>query len=61
MQDDAPRLARLTPPAKLLLTLFLLIVGPGYLFGTANIFFQHQGADLDLLQLIDAGLHQSLI
>jgi hypothetical protein len=47
MQDDAPRLARLTPPAKLLLTLFLLIVGPGYLFGTANIFFQHQGADLE--------------
>ena len=39
------RVARLSLPAKLLVTLFLLIVGPGYLFGTANIFYKHQLAD----------------
>ncbi len=42
---ESIRLARLTLAAKLLVTLFLLIVGPGYLFGTANIFFKHQYAD----------------
>jgi len=44
---DSVRLANLTLPAKLLVTLFLLIVGPGYLFGTANILLQHQDADLE--------------
>ena len=39
------RLVRLPLSAKLLVTLFLLIVGPGYLFGTANILFKHQNAD----------------
>jgi len=45
MNWDALRLARLSLPAKLLITLLLLIIGPGYLFGTANIFFKHQNAD----------------
>ena len=39
------RLARLSLPAKLMITLLLLIIGPGYLFGTANILFKHQNAD----------------
>ena len=47
MNFDALRLSRLTLPAKLLVTLFVLIVGPGYLFGTANIVLQHQDADLE--------------
>ena len=47
MNWDSLRLSELTLPAKLLVTLFLLIVGPGYLFGTANIMFQHQDADLE--------------
>jgi hypothetical protein len=47
MAWDSFRLARLTVPAKLLMTFFLLIVGPGYLFGVANIMFQHQDADLE--------------
>jgi len=47
MKWDSLRLSRLTLPAKLLVTLFLLIVGPGYLFGTANIMLQHQDADLE--------------
>ena len=47
MTWDSLRLAKLTLPAKSLITLFLLIVGPGYLFGTANILFQHQDADLE--------------
>ena len=45
MNWDALRLARLSLPAKLLITLLLLIIGPGYLFGTANIYFKHQNAD----------------
>jgi hypothetical protein len=45
MSIDSLRLARLTVPGKLLVTLFVLIVGPGYLFGTANIMFKHQNAD----------------
>ncbi len=45
MSFDALRLARLTLPGKLLVTLFVLIVGPGYLFGTANIMLKHQDAD----------------
>ena len=39
------RLAKLSLPGKLLVTLFLLVIGPGYLFGTANIFYKHQLAD----------------
>jgi hypothetical protein len=45
MNGDVLRLASLSPPAKLLITLLLLIIGPGYLFGTANIYFKHQNAD----------------
>ena len=45
MNWDALRLARLSLPAKLLITLLLLIIGPGYLFGVANIYFKHQNAD----------------
>ena len=45
MNWDVLRLARLSPPAKLLITLLLLIIGPGYLFGMANIYFKHQNAD----------------
>jgi hypothetical protein len=47
MSWDSLRLARLALPAKILLTLFVLVVGPGYLVATANIFFQHQNADLE--------------
>jgi hypothetical protein len=47
MNWDSMRLATLPLPAKLLVTLFLLIVGPGYLFGTANIMLKHQDADLE--------------
>lgn len=47
MSWDTLRLSRLSLPAKLLVTLFLGIVGPGYLFGTANIMLQHQDADLE--------------
>jgi hypothetical protein len=45
MTWDALRLSRLPVGAKLMVTLFLLIVGPGYLFATANIFFKHKNAD----------------
>lgn len=45
MSFDALRLANLTVPGKLLVTLFVLIVGPGYLFGTLNIMLKHQDAD----------------
>jgi len=45
MNWDSLRLSRLTLPAKLLVTLFLLLVGPGYLFGMANILLKHQNAD----------------
>jgi hypothetical protein len=47
MNWDSLRLARLALPAKILLTLFVLVVGPGYLVATANIMFQHQDADLE--------------
>lgn len=47
MDCNALRLARFSLPAKFLLTLFLLLVGPGYLFGVANIVLQHQDADLE--------------
>jgi hypothetical protein len=47
MNFDDLRLARLTLPAKLLVTLFVLIIGVGYLFATANIMLQHQDADLE--------------
>jgi hypothetical protein len=45
MNGNGFRLAKLSLPGKLLVTLFLLIIGPGYLFGIANIFFKHQYAD----------------
>jgi hypothetical protein len=45
MNWDALRLARLSLPAKLLITLLLLIIGPGYLFSTANMYLKHQNAD----------------
>ena len=45
MNGDGIRLAKLTLPAKLMVTLFVLIVGPGYLCGIANIYFNHQLAD----------------
>jgi hypothetical protein len=45
MNCDCLRLARLSVPAKLLVTLFVLLVGPGYLVATLNIYVQHQDAD----------------
>lgn len=47
MNWDTMRLARLSRPAKVLVTLFLLLVGLGYLTATANIYMQHQDADLE--------------
>jgi hypothetical protein len=47
MNWESFRLARLSLAGKLLVTLFLLLVGPGYLVATANIFFKHQDADLE--------------
>lgn len=41
------RLADLPPPAKVLLTVFLALVGAGYLVAVANIYFKHHEADLD--------------
>ena len=45
MNWDSMRLAGLSLPAKVLVTLFLGLVGLGYLAATANIYLQHQGAD----------------
>jgi hypothetical protein len=39
------RLANLSPAAKVTLTLFLAIVGPGYLVAVNNIYWQHNKAD----------------
>ncbi len=47
MSWESPRLSRLPLSGKLLVTLFLGIVGPGYLFATANIMLKHQDADLE--------------
>ena len=47
MTWNSLRLADLPVSGKLLVTLFLLIVGPGFLVATANIYFQHQDADLE--------------
>jgi len=47
MNWDSMRLAGLSLPAKVLVTLFLAIVGLGYLVATANIYLQHQDADLE--------------
>lgn len=47
MKPEFLRLSRLPLSAKLLVTLFLGLVGPGYLVGTANIMLQHQNADLE--------------
>lgn len=41
------RLARLSVPAKLMLTLFLALIGLGYLVAAANIYEHHQDADLE--------------
>lgn len=45
MSWDSLRLSKLSFAGKLTVTLFLLIIGPGYLFGTANILLKHQNAD----------------
>jgi len=46
--DPRPiRLANLPLAAKVMLTLFLLLVGAGYLVAMANIYEQHHDADLD--------------
>lgn len=47
MSWDTLRLAHLSLPAKILVTLFLALVGPGFLAATANIYLQHQDADLE--------------
>jgi len=47
MNWESFRLARLSLAGKLVVTLFLLIVGPGYLCATANIYLKHQDADLE--------------
>ena len=47
MSWESLRLSRLSLSGKVLVTLFLGIVGPGYLFGTANIMLRHQDADLE--------------
>ncbi len=47
MSWDSLRLSRLSVPGKLLVTLFLGLVGFGYLFGTANTLLQHQDADME--------------
>jgi mono/diheme cytochrome c family protein len=47
MNWDSMRLARLSLAAKLLVTLFVLLEGTGYLVATANIYLQHQDADLE--------------
>lgn len=45
MNGEPLRLARLSLPAKLLVTLLVLILGVGYLFGAANILLKHESAD----------------
>ena len=47
MSWESFRLARLSVAGKLLITLFLLLIGCGYLVATANIYFKHQDADLE--------------
>jgi hypothetical protein len=47
MNWDSMRLARLSLPAKVLVSLFLALVGLGYLAATANIYLQHKDADLE--------------
>ena len=47
MNWESMRLARLSLSAKALVSLFLLLVGLGYFAATANIYFQHQDADLE--------------
>ena len=52
--DTCPvRLAGLSLAAKLMLTLFLLLVGSGYLVATANIYVHHHDADLDPAMSLD--------
>ncbi|MHB8899810.1 MAG: hypothetical protein ACYC6Y_13775 [Thermoguttaceae bacterium] len=45
MSWDSFRLSRLPLPGKLMVTLFLGLVGLGYLVGTANTVLKHQDAD----------------
>jgi hypothetical protein len=47
MTWESFRLARLSVPAKMMITLFLALVGIGYLVATANIYMQHENADLE--------------
>ena len=47
MSWESYRLANLSPPAKMMITLFLALVGTGYLVATANIYMQHENADLE--------------
>jgi hypothetical protein len=47
MSWESFRLARLSAPAKMMITLFLALVGSGYLVATANIYMQHENADLE--------------
>ncbi len=47
MSWDNFRLAQLSTPAKMMITLFLALVGTGYLVATANIYLQHENADLE--------------
>ena len=47
MNVESLRVASLPLPARIMVTLFLLLVGSGYLVATANIYLQHQDADLE--------------
>lgn len=53
MNWNALRVADLPLSAKVLLTLFLLVVGPGFLVASANIYLQHRDADLSPEMTID--------
>jgi len=47
MNLGALHLAGLPLPAKIMLTLFLLLVGVGYLVALGNIYYRHRDADLE--------------
>ena len=47
MSWESFRLARLSAPAKMMITLFLALIGSGYLVATANIYLQNENADLE--------------
>jgi len=67
MNWESMRLARLSLPAKALVSLFLLLVGLGYFAATANIYFKHQDADgveglgLDDLRQTFHGLEKQVV